>query len=151
MKIVGCLALLVCTLSSVVFATTAHSQGIVKADDPLVLGKWTVTKKTESGSITLIKEHADGTTTLTAYDSAKRVLYAKTSLYHTEKHGGVKVFVLSNSQFTAGPNAGKRDRRTKQYVYRVDADQFFEVRGMVENTKEPPAIIVWERVDAPAI
>ena len=129
---------------------TLSAQEIRKFEDPLVLGKWTVSENSKNGPITLVKEHGDGITTLTAYDAAKRVLYAKTSEYHTEKHGQVKVFVFSNSKYTAGPDSGKSDKRTKSYIYRVTDKKFFEVRGMVTGVDESPGIIVWERIDAPA-
>lgn len=129
---------------------TANAQDAIKTEDPGLLGKWTVTENSKSGLITLVKEHANGTTTLTAFDATKRVLYAKTSQYHTEIHGKVKVFVFSNSKYTAGPDAGKTDKRTKSYVYRVDGKKFYEVRGMVDGIEETPGMIVWERVDSPA-
>ena len=142
--------MLVYMLPSIAFVSGAAAQDIARTEDPMILGKWTTKANSKDGPITLVKEHANGTTTLTAFDATKRVLYSKTSEYRTEKHGNVRVFVFSNSQYIAGPNAGKIDKRTKSYVYRVDGRNFFEVRGMVVGTNEPPAIVVWEREDSPA-
>ena len=140
----------ICLLLMAASYNTANAQEAIRTKDPLLLGKWQVTEKSKNGPITLVKEHANGATTLTAYDSTKRVLYAKTSQYHTEIHGKVKVFVFSNSTDTAGPDAGKTDKGTKSYVYKVDDKKFYEVRGMVDGVEETPGMIVWERVDSPA-
>ena len=139
-----------CALLCASAGTWITAQDVTKTDDPLILGKWIVTENTKNGPLTVIKEHANGTTTLTALDATKRVLYSKTSQYHTERHGNVKVFVFANSKYTAGPDTGKTDRRTKSYVYRVDDKKFYEVRGMIDGVEETPGIIVWERVNSPA-
>jgi hypothetical protein len=128
------------------FESGVAAQEATKTEDPFILGKWTVIENSKNGPITLVKEHVNGTTTLTAFDATKRVLYAKTSQYHTEKHGKVKVFVFSNSQYTAGPDAGKTDKQTRSYIYRVEWKSFYEVRGMVDGVEETPGIVVWERV-----
>ena len=140
----------ICLLLMAATCNTAAAQDAVRTEDPVLLGKWTVTENAKNGPITLVKEHANGTTTLTAFDATKRVLYAKTSQYHTEMHGKIKVFVFSNSKYTAGPDAGKTDKRTKSYVYRVDGKRFYEVRGMVDGVEESPGMVVWQRVDSPA-
>ncbi len=138
----ACIACFVCQ--------TVSAEDVLRTDDPAILGKWTAQENTKNGPVTLVKEHAEGRSTVTAYDAARRILYAKVSDYHTEKHGNVRVFVFSNSKYTGGPDAGKTDHRTRSYVYRADAKKFYEVRGMVEGVNEPPAIIVWDRVEQPA-
>lgn len=127
------------------------AQDATKIDDQTIEGKWVAKESSRNGPIKLVKEHSGGRTTVTAFDSANRVLYSKTSEYHTERQGNVKVMVFKNSKFTAGPDAGKTDNRTKSYVYRVDANRFYEVRGIVIGVHEPVGLVVWDRESPPAI
>ncbi len=60
------------------------------------------------------------------------------------------MLVFKNSKFTAGPDAGKTDKRTRSYVYRVDGKKFYEVRGKVIGVDEPVNILIWERETQPA-
>lgn len=139
----------VLVLATSAFACSLSGQDISKIEDAAILGKWTAKAQTKNGPVTLAKEHSNGTTTLTAYDAANRVLYSKVSVYRTERHGNVKVFVFFDSKFTAGPDAGRTDKKTRSYVYRVDGKKFFEVRGMIVGEDEPPVVIIWEREESP--
>ncbi len=129
-------------------AFVARAQDSQRFDDATIVGRWTTKANSKNGPIKLVKEHGNGITTLTAYDATGRVLYGKSSEYHTEKQGNVKVFVFTKSRYTAGPDAGKTDNRTQAYIYRVDQKRFFEVRGMMTDSDESPAIIVWDRLNA---
>lgn len=109
-----------------------------------VQGKWVRFQNAPGGKVTLIKEHRDQKTILTAYDERKRVLYSHTSEFTVEQSGRVKVFTFRNRTVTAGPDKGQQQKEPMSYVYRVVDGKFLEVRGVLDDDPNPPAMILWE-------
>lgn len=109
-----------------------------------VQGKWIRYQNAPGGKVTLIKEHRDQKTILTAYDERKRVLYSHTSEFTVEQSGRVKVFTYRNRTITAGPDKGQEQKEPASYVYRIVDGKFLEVHGILDDAPGPPAMILWE-------
>jgi len=109
-----------------------------------VQGKWIRYQNAPGGKVTLIKEHRDRKTILTAYDERKRVLYSHTSDFTVEQSGRVRIFTFRNRTITAGPDKGQEQKEPSSYVYRIVEGKFLEVHGVLDDSPGPPAMILWE-------
>lgn len=113
----------------------AGAPTLLAADDPAtdkasVEGRWIRQQQTPVGMVTVVKEHRDGTTTLTAYDSDRKVRYAKTSRHTLDTVGGIQLLTFFDNRFTAGPNAGRVDKTRVTFIYRMEKDRLIEARGL---------------------
>ncbi len=122
-----------------------QAEGISDVED-----RWVRKQATPNGEVTLIKEHKNATTTLTATDAAGNVLYAHVSDFTVEDAGKVHIFTFFNRLITAGPGKGQMAKEPVSFVYRVSNDRFIEVYGLLANDPSPPRMIVWERWRPPA-
>jgi hypothetical protein len=111
-----------------------------------VTGVWERKVATPQGEFRMVKTHAEGKTTLTTRDPAGNVVEAKTSEYRLKETEVVRIFTYSNNTITAGPNAGVAVPGEFAYLYRIEGDRFYEIRGVLKGDKDPFAVLVWERV-----
>ena len=111
-----------------------------------IQGKWVIYRDTREGRIKTVKEHLDGRTVLTTYDADDKVLYSHRSEYEVDATGNVYVFRYRNQEVLVGPDAGKKDKRDKAYLFRIEGDRFFEVHGMLKGDTGGPYLVVWERL-----
>ena len=79
------------------------------------------------------------------FDPNGNLFHASTSNFKLSQEGQVRVYTFSNYVVTAGPNAGAQMQGSKSFLYRIDGDKMFEVWGMREGDREPPATYLWER------
>ncbi len=114
-----------------------------------VQGRWVRKQATPMGEVTLVKEHKNATTTLTATDAAGNVLYAHVSDFSVEDAGKVRIFTFFNRLITAGPGKGHVAKEPVSFVYRVSNDRFIEAYGLLADDPSPPRMIVWERMQQP--
>ncbi|QOV90781.1 hypothetical protein [Humisphaera borealis] len=130
---------------------TYLAPGVTLAEAPktpaeLVQGRWVRYQMTPSGRVKLVKEHTENKTVVTAYDKNETLIYAHASDFKVEQSGKVSVFTFTNRRIMAGPNAGQKLDGEVSFVCRVTEKQFVEVYGLLENDKEAPYLIVWERI-----
>lgn len=131
---------------------------VVRADEPVVggvktpsvsdqiKGDWVHYQDTPNGRFMTIKEHLGDRTILTTYDPNQVAVYSHRSEYVVDESGEVPVFRYKNKVVLVGPNAGAKDPRESAYIFRVKADRFYVVHGMLPNDIQLPAVVVWERL-----
>lgn len=122
--------------------------GIGQADEKPVgiEGKWERRGKDASGKpFLIVKNHAAGATTLTAYDGEGKVVHQHKSEYRLKETGDIRVSTYFNMEVTAGPNKGTKAAGPFSYAYRIEGDTFYEFTGVLVSDKGPPAIVVWKR------
>jgi hypothetical protein len=111
-----------------------------------VSGAWARTVTTPQGTYRIVKSHLDGTTTLHVTDGDGNVVESKTSEYRLSETDEVRIFTYFNNVITAGAEAGGRVPGEFAYIYRIDRDRFYEIRGLLKNDDGPVEVIVWDRV-----
>ncbi|MEZ6090482.1 MAG: hypothetical protein R3C05_21180 [Pirellulaceae bacterium] len=111
-----------------------------------IQGKWSRSVETDRGTYKIVKEHKGNTTTLTVTDSNDRVIEAKSSEFRLDTTSKIRVFTFFNNTFTAGPNKGHTIDRPHSYVYGIENDKFYEVRGLLIDEDDALSVIVWDRV-----
>jgi hypothetical protein len=121
------------------------------ADEPAevkdaVTGAWERTVTSKQGTYHLVKTHLDGKTTLHITGDDGTIVESKTSEYRLSETDEVRIFTYFNNLITAGPSAGARVPGEFAYVYRIDGDRFYEIRGMLKDDDGPVEVIVWARV-----
>lgn len=121
-----------------------------KEDQPAdaVAGAWERTVETPQGTYRFVKTHLDGKTTLHITGPDGAIVESKTSEYRVSETEAVRIFTYFNNLITAGPNAGERIPGESSYIYRIEEDRFYEVRGLLKSDNGPLQVIVWNRVPA---
>jgi hypothetical protein len=121
-------------------------------DEPIELtkavqGKWVRHQTTANGPVKIVKEHKGQKTIVTAYDDKKNVIYSHESEFKVEQSGKVRIFTFFNRTITAGPNAGQTFKEPASFVYRVAANRFIEVHGVLDLDTNAPNMIIWDRIE----
>lgn len=114
--------------------------------DEQIKGDWVRYHDTPQGRFMTIKTHLGERTVLTTYDPNRKAVSSFESEYVVDESGPVPVFRYQNKVVLIGPNRGARDPREKAYIFRVTADEFYEVHGMMPSDKKKPGLILWERL-----
>jgi hypothetical protein len=109
-------------------------------------GAWERTVTTPDATYHFVKSHLDGKTTLQVTDSDGAVVESKTSEYRLSETHEVRIFTYFNNVITGGPNAGARVPGEFSYIYRIDGDRFYEIRGLLKDDDGPVEVLVWDRV-----
>jgi len=93
-----------------------------------------------------VKDVDGDQSTVTTYDDVGNVIESHGSTIKVEKRGPVRVLSFFNLAVTAGPNKGHVELGTSSYIYRMEADVFTEVWGLLEGDDSPPRMFQWKRV-----
>ena len=124
----------------------AECAGDAKPVPDDVTGTWERKVNTPQGEYRIVKTHAEGKTTLRTFDAAGNIVEAKSSEYRLKDTEQVRIFTYFNNEFTAGPGAGVKVPGEFSYLYRIEGDRFYEIRGVLKGDADPFQVIVWERV-----
>lgn len=114
--------------------------------DEDVLGKWERLSKTKHGNFRIVKEHRENKTWLTIFDSDENIVQEKVSKYKIDTAGNIRKFTYFDNKFLTGLNRGASRAEESSYVYRIQDDNFFEIRGLLINDPGPVSVIVWKRI-----
>ncbi len=126
---------------------TAFADDKEQPADP-VAGAWERNVDTPQGTYRFVKTHLDGKTTLHITGPDGAIVESKTSEYRVSETEAVRIFTYFNNVITAGPNSGERIPGESSYIYRIEEDRFYEVRGLLKSDTDPLQVIVWNRVQA---
>lgn len=110
-------------------------------------GKWERTQRQPQGTFRFIKEHRDQQTRLTITDAAGNVVQEKTSAYSLSRVGNYGLFTYYDNKIIRGRGQGELISEEQSYLYRIQNNQFFEIRGLEIGGPVPVTIIVWTRLN----
>lgn len=144
-------AVLICVLAVALVASSCLSEesvndGAVKTAAELIKGDWVRYRDTPNGRFMTIKEHLGDRTILTTYDPKRNPIASHQSEYVVDESGDIPVFRYKNKVVLIGPNRGAKDPRENSYIFRVIADKFYEVHGMLPNDGKRPGMTSWQRL-----
>ena len=114
-----------------------------------VQGTWEFQVRDAQGQLLrrLVRSIAGRRETVTHFDPNGMVLHSHTADITVARTGDVRVFMFRNLQVTAGPRAGAVQEQVGRYAYRVEADDFYEIQGLlIGQEKQPLAVVRWKRV-----
>jgi hypothetical protein len=115
-------------------------------DFDAIQGLWVRTERVGLfGSRRITKEVKGDTETLTYYDNEGNVAQAHTVKVKLRRAGPIKVFVFTDQEFTAGPNAGQKMPHAIPYVYKLVGNTFVEIWGVLEAEDREFEVLRWER------
>lgn len=144
--LIGALALAVLLAPSTCMAEELVDDGALKNASEQIKGDWVRYHETPNGRFTTIKEHLGDRTILTTYDPKRNAVSSYQSEYVVDVAGDFPIFRYKNKVVLLGPNQGAKDTRENAYIFRVIADKFYEVHGMLPNDNKRPGMILWERL-----
>lgn len=96
------------------------------------------------------KKVAGESDVVTHFDAQGNVVHAHASEFELERHGPLRVFTVTGSVATAGPNMGMRHGARRSYVYRIQGDRMIEAGGLIDTDVGPPSMVIWQRAKADA-
>ncbi len=111
-----------------------------------IRGEWVCYRDTPQGRFMTIKHHLEDQTVVTTYDPNNTPLQSHRSEYRIESSGSVSIFRYRNKVVLIGPNVGAKDERESAYLFRIEGDRFIEVRGMLNEDRGEPSLIIWKRL-----
>lgn len=143
--VLACIAMVLPRLSPGGEDKADTEAAILKEDLRRLQGRWELIFKAQGRTVRSVQAIDGNKSTVTRYDEKGAVLEAHTADFTLSISGRTKIFTYSNYEVTAGPAKGKR-RSQRSYVYRLDGDSFFEVRGVLVDQSEPIAVNHWRRM-----
>jgi len=112
-----------------------------------VQGKWTRNVE-EQGKTYRMEKHITGNNEiLSIYDGEKVVNQWKVEFTIAKSHE-VTIFTYRNIQYTAGPNAGRKNAGPYSYLFQVRDNKWMEVQNMMNGDSGNLQFAVYERVTA---
>ncbi len=137
------LTLLICTC-----VVADEPDAALQQDYAAIGGTWQREMRDEQGrTLVVTKSEQDGMSLVTIRDAQGKILHSHHSQYKLERSGEVRIFRYWNRTVTDGPDKGRIDTQTRSYIYRIHADRFYEIHGLLLEDTGRPSVIVWERVE----
>jgi uncharacterized protein (TIGR03067 family) len=125
----------------------------LKADLDAMQGKWEQAKNsgpTPSG-MKVVKEVKGDQETVSRYDADGKLLQAARSTIKLSEAGSVRVLTFSNGEVIDGLGKGRKQTGSASYIYRLDADEWHEVGGLLttdQYAQDVPYLAKWKRAGA---
>ena len=146
------LALLMFSLLAVGCAASSgssRSDGAARGDAAQLQGTWE--QQPDEGPAAsprqrVVKTVDGNTETVTTYGAGGEVVHAQTAKFRLARRGGVPVYTFYDRHITAGPERGRGDAAPRSYVYRLRADEFDEVWGLLPGQEQREVVVKrWRR------
>ncbi len=110
-------------------------------------GSWEYTFTNENGApFRVVKKVDDTTDVVTRFDAQGNVIHAHQSNFELLREGPFRVFKITATVVTAGPDTGASTHRPRSFAYRIEGDAMIEAWGLLETDRGPPRTIVWKRI-----
>jgi hypothetical protein len=122
-----------------------NDEAMLKQDLARLQGTWEIRGRMQGRWVRSVQAIQGNQSTVTRYDENGKVLAAHTAQFALSRDGRVRLFTFWNQEFTAGPNKGKTRAERRSFVYRVDANTFYEARGLLVDEPESPGLNLWKR------
>lgn len=112
-----------------------------------MLGSWEYTFRNDAGAPFRVVKKVDETSdTVTRFDAQGNVIHAHTSNFELLREGPFRIFKITNTVVTAGPDTGASTNRPRSFAYRIEGDAMIEAWGLLDTDRGPPHTIVWKRI-----
>lgn len=127
--------------------TTLLADDGLERDLQNLQGTWQRMGATIDGQRIMVRKVVTGNSEIVKYtDEQGTVLREHQADFRLELSGRARLFTYFNLLVTEGPSKGERRAEPSSYIYRLDADTFTEVHGMLVDDKSAVKMSTYKRV-----
>ena len=123
---------------------SAAAEPAPEEDYEAVAGIWVRNDQDAKGSpLRIEQELTRDLSKVTVYDGLGRRVHQHQAKYRLQRMSDANLFVYYDLEVLEGPNKGKKSPAPQSFIYRIKADRFIQVEGVLEGDKLSPRLMIW--------